>query len=75
HRERGWLVFRPDKEIEQRARRQAWLEARQAALRGALLHRARAQAADELQRLLHMLGFEHAQINWQTARPIAQNAQ
>ncbi len=74
HRERGWLVFRPDKEIEQRARQQAWLEARQAAMRGELLSRARAQAAAELQRLLRLLGYEHAHIEWQNAQPIAQNA-
>jgi hypothetical protein len=68
HRERGWLNFHPDKQIEQRARSQAWLEARQAALQGELLHRARMNAAAELQRLLRMLGFEHAQIGWQTAQ-------
>lgn len=68
HRERGWLNFHPDKQIEQRARNQAWLEARQAALQGELLSRARLNAAAELQRLLEMLGFEQAQIGWQTAQ-------
>lgn len=68
HRERGWLVFRPDKTIEQRARAQAWLEARQAALQGELLAQARQNAARELTRLLELLGFEQAQVGWQTAR-------
>ncbi|GIV06090.1 MAG: hypothetical protein KatS3mg016_1665 [Fimbriimonadales bacterium] len=67
HRERGWLNFHPDKQIEQRARNQALLEARQAALQGELLHRARMNAAGELQRLLKMLDFEQVQIGWQTA--------
>jgi len=67
YRERGWLNFHPDKQIEQRARRQAWHEARQAALQGELLNRARMNAADELQRLLKMLNFEQVQIGWQTA--------
>ncbi|BCW95461.1 MAG: DUF4230 domain-containing protein [Fimbriimonadales bacterium] len=68
HRERGWLVFRPDRTIEQRARAQAWLEARQAALQGDLLAQARQNAAHELTRLLEMLGFEQAHIGWQTAQ-------
>lgn len=68
HRERGWFVFHPDKAIEQRARNQAWLEARQAALQGELLQRARANAAVELERLLKMLGFEQAQVGWQMAQ-------
>ncbi|MCL6536793.1 MAG: DUF4230 domain-containing protein [Armatimonadetes bacterium] len=68
HRERGWLVFRPDKTIEQRARAQAWLEARQAALQGELLAQARQNAARELTRLLELLGFEQAQVGWQTAQ-------
>ncbi|OYT71808.1 MAG: hypothetical protein CFK49_10965 [Armatimonadetes bacterium JP3_11] len=67
HRERGWLNFHPDKQIEQRARLQAWQEAHQAASQGELLHRARINAADELQRLLKMLDFEQVQIDWQTA--------
>lgn len=68
HRERGWLNFHPDKQIEQRARLQAWQEARQAALQGELLHQARINAASELQRLLEMLHFEQVQISWQTAQ-------
>ncbi len=68
HRERGWLVFRPDKAIEQRARNQVWLEARQAALQGELLSRARANAAAEIERLLAMLGYESIQVGWQTAQ-------
>ncbi len=68
HRERGWLAFRPDKTIEQRARNQAWLEARNAALQGELLHQARQNAATELQRLLQMLGFKNAQVGWDSAR-------
>jgi hypothetical protein len=68
HRERGWLVFRPDATIEQRARAQAWLEARQAALQGELLAKARQNAAREITRLLELLGFEQAQVGWQTAQ-------
>ncbi|MCS6918281.1 MAG: DUF4230 domain-containing protein [Fimbriimonadales bacterium] len=67
HRERGWLAFRPDKTIEQRARNQAWLEARNAALQGELLRQARQNAAAELKRLLQMLGYDEAQVGWQTA--------
>jgi len=68
HRERGWLVFRPDATIEQRARAQAWLEARHAAMQGELLGKARQNAANEIARLLELLGFEQAQVGWQTAR-------
>lgn len=68
HRERGWLNFHPDKTIEQRARNQAWQEARQAALQGELLDRARMNATSELQRLLEMLTFDQVQIGWHTAQ-------
>lgn len=68
HRERGWLAFRPDRTIEQRARNQAWLEARHAALQGELLTKARQNAAAELKRLLQMLGYPEAQISWNTAK-------
>jgi hypothetical protein len=68
HRARGWLTFRPDQTIEQRARRQAWLEARHAALQGELLNKARQNAADELKRLLQMLGYPDAHISWNTAQ-------
>ncbi|MCX7994071.1 MAG: DUF4230 domain-containing protein [Fimbriimonadales bacterium] len=68
YRERGVLNFHPDKQIEQRARHQAWLEARQAAMQGELLAQARANAAAELERLLTMLGFEQTHIGWQTAQ-------
>ena len=64
----SWLVFRPDATIEQRARAQAWLEARQAALQGELLATARQNAAREITRLLELLGFEQAQVGWQTAQ-------
>lgn len=67
HRQRGWLVFRPDPTIEKRARTQAWLEARNAALQGELLTQARQNAAHELTRLLEMLGFEQVQVDWQSA--------
>ncbi|GIV10812.1 MAG: hypothetical protein KatS3mg020_0303 [Fimbriimonadales bacterium] len=73
HRERGWLTFRPDQTIEQRARRQAWLEARHAALQGELLPQARQNAAEELKRLLTMLGFEQATVGWNTAQASSTN--
>lgn len=68
HRQRGWLVFRPDTTIEKRARTQAWLEARNAALQGELMAKARQNAAHELARLLEMLGYDKVQVSWQTVQ-------
>ncbi len=67
-RQRGWLVFRPDREIETRARQQAIAEARSAALQGELMNLARQNAIDELRRLLTTLGFDEVQVGWQTAQ-------
>jgi hypothetical protein len=67
HRERGWLVFRPNKEIEQRARQQAWLEARNAARESGLLQQARQNAEKSLRELLRQLGFEQVEFRWQPA--------
>ncbi len=70
-RQRGWLVFRPDREIETRARQQAIVEARSAALQGELRNLARQNAIEELSRLLSALGFEEVQVGWQTAQNTA----
>ena len=72
HRERGWLVFHPDKELEQRARQQAWLEARNAARESGLLKHARQNAENVLGELLRKLGFKQVEIRWQP--PVAQAA-
>ncbi|MFQ3610598.1 MAG: DUF4230 domain-containing protein [Fimbriimonadales bacterium] len=61
-RQRGLFVFQPDREIESRARQQALLEARQAALQGELMSLARQNATEELRRLLNALGFEEVQF-------------
>ncbi len=61
-RKRGWLVFQPDKEIETRARQQAIVEAREAALKGELMALARRNAQERLTELMRSLGFEQVEI-------------
>lgn len=63
-RERGWLVFTPDKDLERRARLQAYQEARQAALQSELLSVARQNAEANLQAFLQALGFRQVTVQW-----------
>jgi len=68
-RERGWLVFNPDKDLERQARLQAQADARQAALRGEILTAARTNAEKNLTALLQSLGFRAVEFHW--AEPTA----
>jgi len=63
-RERGWLVFKPDKDLEREARLQALREARAAAIRSDLLPFARQKAEENLRGFLHALGFKQVEIRW-----------
>jgi len=66
-RERGWLVFNPDKDLEREARLQALSEARLAALKSDLLPFARQKAEENLRAFLHALGFKQVEIRWRTS--------
>ncbi len=68
-RERGWLVFTPDSDLERRARLQAIQEARQAALRSDLLPFAMRRAEENLTAFLRALGFQEVEIRWQHLLP------
>lgn len=65
-RERGWLVFKPDIDLEREARLQALSEARQAALRSELLPFAQQKAEENLRTFLQTLGFKRVEIRWRT---------
>lgn len=65
-RERGWLVFNPDKDLERQARMQAINEAKQAALREGLVSFARQRAEENLRGFLHALGFKEIEIRWRS---------
>ncbi len=64
-RERGWLVFNPDPNLEQAARLQALQEARQAALQSELLSFAAQKAEENLRSFLKAMGFEQVEVRWQ----------
>lgn len=61
-REKGWLVWNPDKDLEREARLKASLEARQAARANGLLQTARENAETNLRSLLKSLGFEQVEF-------------
>lgn len=65
-RERGWLVFNPDKDLERQARMQAINEAKQAALREGLISFARQGAEENLRGFLRALGFKEIEIRWRS---------
>jgi len=65
-REKGWLVFNPDKNLEREARLQALREARAAAIKSDLLPFARQKAEENLRGFLHALGFKQVEILWRT---------
>ena len=65
-REKGWLVFNPDKNLEREARLQALREARAAAIKSDLLPFARQKAKENLRGFLHALGFKQVEILWRT---------
>jgi len=65
-RERGWLVFNPDKDLEREARLQALREAREVAFKSDLLPFARQKAEENLRGFLHALGFKQVEILWRT---------
>jgi len=65
-RERGWLVFNTDKDLEREARLQAINEARQAAVKSELLTFARQKAEENLRTFLKALGFNRIEIRWRT---------
>ncbi|MFA0754296.1 MAG: hypothetical protein IMHGJWDQ_002082 [Candidatus Fervidibacter sp.] len=67
-RERGWLVFNPDPQLERTARLQALQEARRAAMQSELLSFARQQAEANLTAFLHALGFRRVEIRWRTLK-------
>ncbi len=66
-RQRGLLTFRPDREIESRARQQALKEAQESALQGGLLALARQNAVDQLTRLLQGAGIRMVEVQFQVA--------
>ncbi|MGQ9463687.1 MAG: DUF4230 domain-containing protein [Candidatus Fervidibacter sp.] len=65
-RERGWLVFNLDKDLERQARMQAINEAKQAALREDLISFARQRAEENLSGFLRVLGFKEIEILWRS---------
>ncbi len=74
-RERGWLVFNPDIDLEREARLQALTEARQAALRSELLPFARQKAEENLRTFLQALGFKRVEIRWRTQDEMAKRGE
>jgi hypothetical protein len=66
-RERGWLVFNPDKDLEREARLQALSEAKLSAIKSDLLPFARQKAEENLRAFLHALGFKQVEIRWRTS--------
>ncbi|MCS7187379.1 MAG: DUF4230 domain-containing protein [Armatimonadota bacterium] len=65
-REKGWLVFNPNKDLEREARLQALNEARRAAMESQLLPFARQKAEENLKTFLQTLGFKRVEIRWRT---------
>jgi len=61
-REKGLLVWTPDKDLERQARLQASFEARQAARANGLLQTARENAKTNLRSLLKTFGFERVEF-------------
>lgn len=61
-REKGLLVWSPDKDLERQARLQASFEARQAARANGLLQTARENAETNLRSLLKTFGFERVEF-------------
>ncbi len=74
-RERGWLVFNPDIDLEREARLQALTEARQAALRSELLPFAQQKAEENLRTFLQALGFKRVEIRWRTQDEMAKRGE
>lgn len=74
-RERGWLVFNPNIDLEREARLQALTEARQAALRSELLPFARQKAEENLRTFLQALGFKRVEIRWRTQDEMAKRGE
>ncbi|MCC6443209.1 MAG: DUF4230 domain-containing protein [Armatimonadetes bacterium] len=64
NRQRGWLVFRPDPDLERQARLKARLDARQSALENGVLKTARTHAEENIRSLLLMLGFQKIDLRW-----------
>jgi len=74
-RERGWLVFNPNIDLEREARLQALTEARQAALRSELLPFAQQKAEENLRTFLQALGFKRVEIRWRTQDEMAKRGE
>ncbi|MDW8030058.1 MAG: DUF4230 domain-containing protein [Armatimonadota bacterium] len=70
-REKGWLIFNPDKDLERQARLQALSEAKRAALQSELLPFAQKRAEENLRNFLHSLGFKQVEIQWRNPKEIA----
>ena len=63
-RERGWLVFNPDRDLERQARLKALAYAEQAALNSGLLAVAQANGEKNLRSILQSLGFHQVEFLW-----------
>lgn len=74
-REKGWLVFNPDKDLEREARLQALNEARRAAMESQLLPFARQKAEENLKTFLQTLGFKRVEIRWRTHDEMAKRGE
>lgn len=64
-RERGWIVFKPDLDLERQARLKAQADAQEAALRSDVLTTARVNAEKNLLSLLQSLGFRGVEFRWE----------
>lgn len=63
-RQRGWLVFNLNEDLEREARLQALSEAKEASIKNNLLSLARRKAEENLRGFLHALGFKRVEIRW-----------
>lgn len=66
-RHRGWLVLKPDPDLERQARLKAQADARRGALEGEVMNLARANAEKSLRSLLEPLGLREVRFQWGVA--------
>lgn len=69
-RERGWFVFNPNTELEQKARMKARNDAEQIAMRGDVLTAARKNAEASLRPLIGSMGYKDVRFVWDESKVI-----
>ncbi|MDH7569035.1 MAG: DUF4230 domain-containing protein, partial [Armatimonadota bacterium] len=63
-RYRGWLVWKPNPDLERQARLQALADARRGAMQNGMMDAARANAEENLRALLEPLGVKEIRFEW-----------